>query len=549
MTTSSPSAAATLKQRLADIETALAASDMARATALAEQSLEEGARHPLFYNLSAWRLEQEGRLEDSVGQLQAGLNAFSSDVQLLTTLGFTLIQLEKRAEAVEVFGRTVRLYPDYPPARYGLGSAYGRLGELKLAQAEYERAVQLAPNYTEAWSGLADIAERRHAFDESRAHVQRALAIDPHHLDALLTLARLESVKRDYTGAETRIRRVLTDPRLTPMARGNALVLLGDVLENQGRLDEAWDAYVDGKAEHHRAYAPMFEGPGKTSPADSARRLAVEFAETESKDWSGPPDAAARGEAASHAFLFGFARSGTTLLEQILATHPDVCALEERPTLYDAEMEFAMLAGGTQRLAAMDAAALEPFREAYWRRVRGFGAEPKGKTFIDKFPLNTPKMPMMVKLFPEAKLLFALRDPRDVVVSCFRRAFQLNSSMYQFVTLEGAARYYDAVMSGARLYRERLTAPLHEVRYEALVDDFEGEVGKICDFLGLEWTDELKNFADTAKKRGVSTPSASQVGRGLYREGMGQWRRYAAQLEPVKAILAPWVDYYGYPAD
>jgi Sulfotransferase family len=142
-----------------------------------------------------------------------------------------------------------------------------------------------------------------------------------------------------------------------------------------------------------------------------------------------------------------------------------------------------------------------------------------------------------------------LRDPRDVVLSCFRRNFLLNIAMYEFTTIERAARYYAAVMTGMRLYRERLALDLHVVRYEALVDDFEGEVRQACAFLNLEWTEELRGFAETAKKRPVRTPSAPQVARGLYREGMQQWRKYARQLEAVKDILAPWVEYYGYPAD
>ena len=144
-------------------------------------------------------------------------------------------------------------------------------------------------------------------------------------------------------------------------------------------------------------------------------------------------------------------------------------------------------------------------------------------------------------------MLFALRDPLDVVLSCFRRRFGMNGPMYQLLTLEGAARFYDAGMQmGERLGRE-LPLSHHVVRHEALVEDFDATARAVCDFLGLPWTDDLRGFAGRIQDRGVATPSAAQLAGGLSAEGMGAWRRYAAQLAPVLPILQPWVTRFGYP--
>ena len=145
-------------------------------------------------------------------------------------------------------------------------------------------------------------------------------------------------------------------------------------------------------------------------------------------------------------------------------------------------------------------------------------------------------------------MLFARRDPRDVVLSCFRRRFGMNASMYQLLTLQGAAAYYDAVMRLSELYRELLPLPLHEVRYESLVEDFEGTARAACDFLGLDWDAQMADFAARAPMRGISTPSAAQVARGLNREGQGSWRRYREQMAPVLPLLEPWVQRFGYEA-
>jgi tetratricopeptide (TPR) repeat protein len=536
------------QKRMADIHAALAASDMTRATDMAQRALDDGMADPMLHNLVAWRLEQEGRLEESAQQLERGLETFPEDVQLLTTLGFTQIALEKRPEAVLTFERTVRAFPDYAPARYGLGSAYGMLGEFDFAKANYERALALAPDYVDAWAGLADIAERLHARDEARQLLAQALRIDPRHIDARLQLARIENASGDHARAEAMVRDMLADPGINQLGRSQALVLLGDVLDRLNRHDEAWDAYVAGKGQLGDDRAAIYAGPGHVSAVAATRRRTAEFAATDPADWIEPPSAAARDKAVSHVFLLGFARSGTTLLEQILASHPAVSAFEERPTLYDTEIEFSYAEGGIERLATIHDRDLDRFREAYWYRVRDFGGTPDDKVFIDKYPMNSQHVPLIRKLFPEAKILFALRDPRDVVLSCFRRSFLLNIAMYEFTSIERAARYYDAVMTGFRLYRERLPLDLHVVRYEALVDDFEGQVRQICAFLNVDWTEDLMHFAETAKQRPIRTPSASQVTRGLYRDGMQQWRKYARQLEPVRHILAPWVEFYGYPA-
>jgi tetratricopeptide (TPR) repeat protein len=533
--------------RIEEITRALGVSDTPRAATLAMAALEAGVEHPLLYNLGAWALEQEGKLAESADLLERGIDLYPDDVQLLATLGFTRIALEQRPEAVLVFEKTVEKYPDYAPARYGLGSVYGMLGEFDMAKAQYFRAVTLAPDYVDAVAGLADIAEKRHDREEARRLLAHALRMNPRHVDSRLQLAKIEYAAGELATAERMVRDILRDPELSPIGKSQALGILGDVLERMTRYDEAWEAYVESKGVLRGAYAKIYDAPGKVLAADATRRRTAEFARTNPKDWLEPPSEIARDKARSHVFLFGFARSGTTLLEQILASHPEIDALEERPTLYDTEIEFSHTAGGIERLARIHDRELDKYREAYWMRARNFDGAPDGKVFIDKFPMNSQHVPLIRKLFPEAKILFALRDPRDVVLSCFRRAFLLNVAMYEFTTIERTAHYYDAVMSGMALYRDRLALDLHTVRYEALVNDFEAETRAVCAFLGLQWTSDLIKFADTAKVRPVRTPSASQVARGLYREGMEQWRRYERQLEPVMATLRPWIEYYGYP--
>jgi hypothetical protein len=151
------------------------------------------------------------------------------------------------------------------------------------------------------------------------------------------------------------------------------------------------------------------------------------------------------------------------------------------------------------------------------------------------------------RLFPEARIVFALRHPCDVVLSCFMQNFRLSKTMASFLTVENAARYYAAVMEFWATVRERLPLDVHTVRYEDLLDDQERELRALSDFLGIGWEEGLLSHERTARERGyIRTPSYHQVTEGLYRRSSGRWQRYAEQMAPALPVLAPWVERFGY---
>ena len=245
------------------------------------------------------------------------------------------------------------------------------------------------------------------------------------------------------------------------------------------------------------------------------------------------------GHAARHVFLLGFPRSGTTLVEQILGTIDGVITIEEEPTLALAATRYFSPAG-IVRLNAITSAELAELREDYWARVATASADVAGKTFIDMDPFKAPSLPLIARLFPKAKIVLVRRDPRDVVWSCFRHTFAFSPIALELTTLERTARYYDAVMTLTAACREAFALAVHEVRYEALVRDFDATTQALCGFLGLPWSEGLRDFAARARAAPVKTASAEQVRRPLY-DGSGQWERYADKLAPVIPILERWI--------
>lgn len=520
-------------------------SDLDRAIALAANARAQGVASPMVHHLVGLKLRREGKPDEAVLELGEGLKLAPDHVGLMTEVGFCLIDLGRRQEAARVMAAAVKLDPNSADASFGYGWAAEGVGALDAAEAGFKRALALNPNYADALAGLSGLAVRRRDWREGRAFAERAADLDSTQTDALMNLARIDVGEGKFEAGEKRLRQIIELPDLKPQARANARFILGDALDGAARYEEAFAAYTQGKQELGEQFGGTFGGEDAHAALGAVREILAEFEAAPTGAWAThapSPDRTAGG----HAFLVGFPRSGTTLLEQVLAAHPDVVALDERPVMIEAETTFLTQPGGVGRLAAAPDGVLAPLRGAYWRRVRDFGIDPAGKVFIDKHPLSTIRLPLIAKMFPSAKIIFALRDPRDVVFSCFRRSFNMNASMYEFNTIESAASYYDAVMQAGAVYLDKLPLKTMRVRYEDLVADFEPVATGVLEFLGLEWTDQVNNFAEAARGRRIATPSSAQVVRGLYGEGVGQWRNYAFALEPALPTLKPWIERFGY---
>jgi hypothetical protein len=166
---------------------------------------------------------------------------------------------------------------------------------------------------------------------------------------------------------------------------------------------------------------------------------------------------------------------------------------------------------------------------------------------VDKFPLHMTRMPLIHRLFPDARIIFVERHPCDSLLSCFMSNFQLNVAMRSFNDLEEAARTYDAAFDSWTRAEALLPLRVHRIRYERMVEDLEAEMRPLLAFLGLPWDPRvLDNRASAAKREHIRTASYSQVTEPIYRRSRGRWERYRPQLEPVLPILAPWVERLGY---
>lgn len=529
----------------AAIRAAVEAQDYHRAGELAEAALASGLEHPVVLNLAALRAENEERFDDALRLLERAIALAPTDAAAHNALGLSLRRVERHAEALSRFDQAIALAPTFAGAHTARGAALEALGRLTEADAAFRAALALQPDNLGALAGRANLMSRRGAHAEARPLAMRVLAAQPGYPDAVTVVAAADLAEGDAPAAQKRLAALIADPRLTPQQLALAHGLLGDILDAQDRAPEAFTAYTACNMGLWRTYAAAFGA--KPTALEFAQAMIARLEDIPAQAWrttGAPLPAGVKG----HVFLLGFPRSGTTLLEQVLASHPQVEALEERETLIDALRAFLAAPEDLDRLARAGEAELEPLRAAYWARVRAEGAVVDGKVFVDKHPLNTLKLPLIAKLFPDAKILFARRDPRDVILSCYRRRFAMSGSAYQLLTLPGAAAYYDAAMQIAERLEPAIGAQTLVVRHETLISDFDAVAARVCAFLGLPWTDALRGFAERTRDRGIATPSGAQLAGGLSSEGVGQWRRYRQQMAPALPRLAPWVERFGYDA-
>jgi tetratricopeptide (TPR) repeat protein len=530
----------------AKVDGALAANDISQAAALAETAIAQGQADPMMLNLAAWRHEEAGDYTTAHRLLQEALVLAPGDVLVMAAIGAVMRKEGRLDDALALLDHVVALEPRHAAAWLERGYVLDALRSTAAACDSYRKALVLDPGLAPALGKLADSAARDGDTESGRALAQRSLAINPCEPSALFALATIDIEARDGAAAETRLTPPL-ERALTGDDRTRGLTLLGDALDRQDRTAEAFSCWCRAQENFRSVYATVLE-PDAQRPshrsfintlASQVRTLPSPIGQLSREDI---PNAAA-----THVFLLGYPRSGTTLVENVLASAPDVVALEERNTLADSDEALIANDGTMPPLDALDGPLVADLREGYWRRVRAIAGDVANKTFVDMNPFNGIKLPVIARLFPDARILIMRRDPRDVVLSCFRINFTPSPAAWAFSDLEETAYHYAAQMELTELCVATLPLAFHDVRYDRLVTDFEPTVRAIAAFIGLEWTEAFRTFDRTAQTRGVRTASATQVRRGLY-DGRGQWKRYADQLRPVLPILAPWIDRFGFEA-
>lgn len=420
-------------------------------------------------------------------------------------------------------------------------------GRHELAKNYFDRALQQSTDLPDALVPMAEIHERHQQLDTATELVERALRASRADTRAQLARARIHRLANQLPEAEAILRTFVNLPKTNTTTRARGWYELGMVLDRVKRYDEAMTAFQQAKAIlRPRAEKELaiqnntqqrLARQGQNVTADLLRRW---------RDSGVPGPNPYR-----LAVLCGHPRSGTTLLEQVLDAHPDMISSEE--TLIFQNEAFSTVfksAAQDQMLETFSSASTEVIQKSrvnYFRFTERFLGQPlAGRMLIDKNPSLTPLIPAITRIFPETRFLIALRDPRDVVLSCFMQHLPINPISSTYLTLADTVNEYASVMGFWLAIREKMAAPWLEVRYEDMVADLDAVARRTLKFLDMPWDERVLAFNQHAKGKIVRSPTYADVGKPIYKTSQGRWRNYQKYLEPHLAQLEPFAKAFGY---
>jgi Flp pilus assembly protein TadD len=476
--------------------------------------------------------------------------------------------------ALPLFEKLARQNPRAAMLWYEYGDAASKSRRMDLADRAWRKAVELAPHNAELVGivghhyeamrrpeqaracfiqaaaadaravnpriSLAVLLEKNHRLVEARAAVLECLAIDPHDDQARYFTAVLDRREGKMHEAERGLRDLLASEPRHPFVRYAARYELAQVLDRTDRFDEAMALLKEAKTIVLALTDTGLLIRAYDRSAESARSFTAGQPKNVLDLWAKSFPSRERESIPPLAFLGGHPRSGTTLLEQILDAHPAAAALDEPPAFLEVlQPEF-------HKSVELSSARLNVLRRHYIQDLRaGLGADAAGKVLIDKNPSPTARLPLWLRVFPELRVIIALRDPRDVALSCYFQNIPLNSTNVNFLSLDRLAKHYADLMGIWLAVREWPGFAWIETRYEDIVANLPKEGRRVTEFLGLQWHPDQERFYEKSAAKQLYSPTYQDVTRPVYQRSVARWRSYEKHLAPILPVLEPFCRAFG----
>ena len=512
-------------------------------------------------------LQDQGKLEAAAEAFRSALRLRPDFVAAHNNLGNVLLAQGKRQDAADCYGAVLRLQPECAAAHYALGKIWQDVGRLPQAAACYRRALRIQPGLAAAHNGLGMVYAHDGQREAALACFEEALRLEPNHPLAHANLGTflLEEGRREEANARFKealrrdlncvpawtavtqfglfplsdadiahVHTLLARPGLAPAEACQLHFGLGHLYDRAGRWEEAFAhiaqantlrrgllqaAGMDFDAAGHRARVDKMIA---TCDAAYFQRIKTFGRHTERP-----------------IFIVGMPRAGTTLVEQILGSHPDVFAAGELEEISDLARVLSSRLGEPEDypacLARLDAGTAGLLADWYMAQIDC--RNDSAPRVTDKMPLNFEHLGLIAALFPQAHIIHCRRDPIDVCLSCYFHDFRNIHFAYD---IEDLGHYYVEYERLLAHWRAMLPLSMLDVRYEELVNEPEAVSRRLVSFCGLSWDDRCLDFYRS--DRPVRTSSLVQVRHPVYKSSVGRWQHHAAHLRPLKDILKPATD-------
>ncbi len=518
---------------------------------------------------------QNNNLNKAVILFEKAIHINPNVADTYNNLGLANIHLGNFEKSIKLFEKAIALKPDHDVAMCNLGLAYTNLKEVQKAINSYNYAININNQNISAHYNLGNLYKRLNDIDNAEKYLTKTLEISVNYIPAYNNLFELY----DKSNQDDKLKEILSKARNT--LGDNPIINLfeglylyksknyieaisklekanfdeRDLIHNQSKIETLAKSY-DQIKNYKEAYK-YFEISNNTSTKfnlnkadkkiflDLVEKRINFFTEDNIKAWNVNNTKNLNDDPI---FLIGFPRSGTTLLDTILRSNPNVEVLEEIPLInYFIDEIEKKIGSDLSKLEDIDEIFINEMRNFYFNKRNKYFDQNKKNICIDKMPLNIVHVGEIYRFFPNAKFILAVRNPKDSVLSCFMQNFTINHAMANFLNLNDTAYLYDKVLNLWKSYTKLLPIKFHTIKYEDLVFNFDITIKSLLQFLNIGWSDKMREFYKTAEKRGIiNTPSYNQVNQPLYTKSIGRWKNYQDEFQRINTSLDTWIKFFDY---
>ncbi len=529
--------------------------------------------HSALVNLGAV-LNELGKLNEGEEFLKNALKINPNSPMALNNLGNILSKRNKDKEAEICYRKAIELKSDFFLAYDNLGSLLSKQGNLIGAEKFTEKAINYNPKFKLAYVNLGSIKIDLDKLLEAEELFLGAIKIDENYSYAYRNLFRLYEKTNDIKTLKNMLKSLKANKSIINeklLFQARVYFREKDYFKAKKSIDQVSDewiiktdhqtnllywsykAFIEEKVGNYDEAFKCFENSQLNlkyenfNPKIFQNYIYNYRKNLDNKNFVVENNPLKKNEF-SPVFLIGFPRSGTTLLDTVLRSHPQIDVVEEKPLINSVEQIIkSKFKYSLDELHKLDKKNLEILRNHYLEILKKNCENKNAKILIDKFPFQTVCLPLLNLLFPNSKIIFTHRNPYDTVLSCFQQAFEPNNAMSNFRNIESASKIYDLTMNIWLDYKKNLKINFITSKYEDLIVDFDKHILKILNFLDINWDENIKNYRNTAQKRGkINTPSSSQVVQPLYKSSIEKWKNYEKYFKNSNQYLEKWKVYFKY---
>jgi len=490
----------------------------------------------------AFQSYKRNNLIDAENLYKEILEINPNDVATLNNLGIVFKDTRKYDEAIFYFEKALTIKPQDIITNYNLGLLFKELEKFQKSISFYEKVIKIDSKHIQSYHDLMDIYEQTNNYEKLKKIIAEAKNFLKNNSIIKLYEGNLLYKNKKIKEAVNKLESFSFDAHKVQQERFR-ISILGKCYDFLKNADKAFDYFVKA---NDLSFELKTNNIGKDLYLKQIANKLKFFKKFKKEKCNVLENSDSRPDPI---FMIGFPRSGTTLLDTILSSHPSIEVIEEKPMVDKLIYSLNELTENNyENLKEIKIDQIKKIRNVYFENLDTYVQNNhNSKIYIDKLPLNIIHVGEIYRIFPKAKFILSLRHPCDCVLSCFMQDFELNNAMANFLNLEDSAKLYDQVMKLWTQYTSIFPINYHEVKYENIILDFEPTIKLVLDFLGLSWDKSVLEYYKTAKKKDkINTPSYDQVIKPIYSEAAGRWKIYNKQIKNIYPILEPWIKKFNY---